>query len=128
MEKTNYKQSLVGKWVKFRVGKKTHYGRVSHIEQDICAIRGIEQKKYTKPAYNYNFQEVKLLPQDEVFNLGRIFSNSSERLIILSPKESFLLWMATCKYRERVTHCLRAKLYKLLTNEERRKFRKKFSK
>ncbi len=67
----NYKIGLVGKWVRFRIGRKRHYGRVSSLEQDIANIRGIEQKKYTKPAYHYDYREIQVCSHDEVFNLGR---------------------------------------------------------
>ena len=76
MKKTQqYKVNLVGKWVRFRIGQKRHYGRVSSVEQDICNIRGIEQKKYTRPAYHYDFREVNICSHDEVFNLGRAVIN-----------------------------------------------------
>lgn len=79
MKKTEieqHKSNLLGKWVHFRVGKYKHYGRVSSIEHDICNIKGFEQKRYERPDYHYNFQEVTICNHDEVFKLGRAVINA----------------------------------------------------
>ena len=68
---SQYKNSLVGELVKFRVGRHYHYGFVSHVNGDICAIRGLEQKKYSPPQYNYLFTEVKKVDTKTAFRLGR---------------------------------------------------------
>lgn len=62
---------LLGKYVKFRVGRSSHFGRVSSIEDEICNIIGMEQGKYQKPAYHYPYSEVRICTHDEVFKLGR---------------------------------------------------------
>ena len=70
MEKIKqFKGNLLGKWVKFRVGKGKHFGKVSNIDHNVCNIMGVEQKKYSRPAYHYDFREVRICSHDEVFKI-----------------------------------------------------------
>lgn len=66
-----YKTNLLGKYVKFMVGKKRIIGRVISIEQGIANIRGVKQNKFTKNLYHVEYKEPKILTHEEVFKLGQ---------------------------------------------------------
>lgn len=65
----------MGKWVKFRIGRKIHFGKILSIEHEVANIRGFEQKKKEKAAYHYPLYEIIEATHDEVFNLGRAAIN-----------------------------------------------------
>lgn len=67
----NMKRNLLGKYVRFHVGRKAHWGRVSSIERGIANIRGIEQTKHTQPAYHYPINEIVECTHDKVYDIGR---------------------------------------------------------
>lgn len=64
-------KDLLGKFVKFRTGRKLHYGRVLSIEQGVANIRGIEQKNTGRAAYHYPISEIVECSHDEVYKIGR---------------------------------------------------------
>ena len=57
--------------VKFKIGRFIHYGWVTSIDQEICNIRGIEQKGSSKHEYHYSIYEVRKVSTKEAFELGR---------------------------------------------------------
>lgn len=62
-------------WVKFRVGKRTHFGKLLSVERDVANIRGFEQASKERPAYHYPVDEITEANHTEVFKLGRAAIN-----------------------------------------------------
>jgi len=67
----NMKKDFLGKYVKFRVGRKTHYGRVLHIIHGVAHIKGIEEPQHGMGGYNYPVNEIRECTHDEVYKIGR---------------------------------------------------------
>ena len=68
-------KQLLGRYVKFRVGKRFWYGKVLSVEQGVANIKGAEQKKKDRAAYHYPVYEIVECTHEEVFNIGRNLTN-----------------------------------------------------
>ena len=65
-------KNMLGNFVKFSVGgRKKRVGFVTSIEKGVANIKGIEQKKYEKPAYHLELGELIKLTHKQVFELGK---------------------------------------------------------
>lgn len=65
------KNELVSKWVKFRIGRPTYYGRVVSIEHDVANIRGIEEGTRVRPSYHMEVYQLDVCSQEDMLKIGR---------------------------------------------------------
>lgn len=69
MKLQDYLSSLLGQFVKFRIGRRMYYGRVMHITDGVANIRGIEQSKGVGE-YNAPYEDLRVCTHDEVYRIG----------------------------------------------------------